>query len=337
MLKSKKFLVVMVLILILSSFLTGCAQKQAEITAQPQQTQENQQERESKKFVIGISMPNITHPIRRGAQIIAEEWDKAHDDVELIITDAQKDSLKQNNDVEDLISKGVDAVVMSPNQTDAVKPAQEAVLKAGKIMVGYDRALPLDDYDCFVAGDNVEMGRMAARYIVEKIGEKGLVIQLEGTPGSSAAIDRKLGFEEVMKDYPNIKIESYNGDFRRHEAVTIMEDVVQKYDKIDAVFSHNDEMALGAVQVMEPIGMLKDTVIIGSDGQKDALESIKAGKLTATVAYPYHFPEVLDVTYKILKGEKVEKNIPLETPLLDKTNIDKYYDPNSDWWVQPKN
>lgn len=336
MLKSKKFFVIMALVLIASTFLTGCGQKEAAATAQPEQTQAVQPAPESKKFVIGISMPNITHPIRRGGQTIAQDWDAKHPDVEVIITDAQKDSLKQNNDVEDLISKNVDVVILCPNQTDAVKPAQEAVLKAGKILVGYDRALPLDDYASFIAGDNVEMGRQAARYLAEKIGNKGLIIQLEGTPGSSAAMDRKIGFEEVIKTFPDIKVESFNGDFRRHEAVTIMEDVSQKYDKIAAVFSHNDEMALGAVQVLEPLGRLKDTVIIGSDGQKDALQAIKDGKLAATIGYPYHFPEVLDLTYKILKGEKVDKKYSLETPLIDSTNIDKYFDPNSDWWVQPK-
>ena len=149
---------------------------------------------------IGIAQPNLEHPYRVGGIERAKAWGAEHPDVKLTIVDGRRDSATQLSGVEDLITRHVSAVVMSPNDSKALAPIADAAKRANIPLVIFDRKLdvPQEDFAAFIGSDNVEMGRVAARFVIEKIGEEGKVIQLEGTPGASATVDRKQGFEEEM-------------------------------------------------------------------------------------------------------------------------------------------
>lgn len=277
-----------------------------------------------KEIKIGLSMPNMSHPYRRAIAEGAQKAVEKYDNVTLIITDAQKNSMKQIADVEDLIVQQCDVIVMAPNQADALVPAVEAIKNAGLPLVIFDRSVNSDKYDVFIGGDNIEMGRQAGRYIVDKLNGKGVVVQLEGTPGASATIERKQGFEEIIKQYPDIKLYSYNGDFRRHQALSVMEDVVQSLKIIDAVFAANEEMAFGALQALEGTSYKDNVVVVGMDGLPEGLEGIKNGELDATVKYPTCMPEAIDIAIKLVKGEKVPRKITLPSPVITIENVDEY-------------
>jgi ribose transport system substrate-binding protein len=135
-----------------------------------------------------------------------------------------------------------------------------------------------------VGADNVQGGRAAAKFIIDKLGNKGSVIELEGTPGASAAIDRKAGFDEVMKK-SNVKIlVSQTAEFNRAKGQSTMENLMQKYPQFDAVFGANDEMIIGAVEAMSGAGVdLKKKVTMGFDATPDAFQYMKDGKLSATI------------------------------------------------------
>lgn len=282
---------------------------------------------QARKIVVGLSQPNVEHPYRVAGVKAAQEWVKKHPEVELIIADGRRDSAKQMADVEDLISRKVSIIVIAPNDAKALAPIGEKAKRAGIPIVTFDRVLaaPEDQVAAHIGSDNVEMGRVAARYIAKRLDGKGIVIQLEGTPGASATVDRKKGFEEEIAKYPGVKVAaSLVGHYRRHEALQAMEDAITSNPKIDAVYCHNDEMAFGAVQALEARGRAKGVIVTGMDGLQVAMEAVDQGKLTGTVYYHHMFPEALELAMKVLRGERVPKVTMLETPFVTKENVAKY-------------
>ncbi len=282
---------------------------------------------QAKKIVIGLSQPNVEHPYRVAGVKAAQEWAKKHPEVELIVVDGRRDSAKQLADVEDLISRKVDIIVIAPNDAKALAPIGEKA-KAAKIpIVTFDRelAVPPDQVAAHIGSDNVEMGRVAARFIAQRLDGKGVVIQIEGTPGASATVDRKKGFEEEIAKYPGIKLAvSLVGHYRRHEAMQAMEDAITANPKIDAVYCHNDEMALGAMQALEARNRAKGVIVTGMDGLQSTMKDISEGKITGTVYYHHMFPEALDLAMKVQKGESVPKRTLVETPFVSKENVAQY-------------
>jgi ribose transport system substrate-binding protein len=276
---------------------------------------------QDKTVKIAVSQPNVEHPYRVAGVARAKEWAAQHPEAALTIADGRRDSAVQLSSLEDLISRRVDIIVLSPNDSDAVAPIADEAQRAGIPLVVFDRKLNVDPakYATFIGSDNVEMGRVAARFVAEKIGNKGKVIQLEGTPGASATTERKKGFEEELAKYPDIKIVNFVGHYRLHEAVAVMEDALTAHRDVKAVFAHNDSMALGASQVLGERG-IKDVVTIGMDGAKEGCDGIAAGKLTGSVFYPTMFPEALDLAKKVLAKEPVEKSILLKTPVITAAN-----------------
>ncbi len=282
---------------------------------------------QAKKIVIGLSQPNVEHPYRVAGVKAAQEWAKQHPEVELIVADGRRDSAKQMADVEDLITRKVNIIVIAPNDAKALAPIGEKAKRAGIPIVTFDRvlAVPEDQVAAHIGSDNVEMGRVVARYVGKKLDGKGIVIQIEGTPGASATVDRKKGFEEEIAKYPGIKIAaSLVGHYRRHDALQVMEDAITANPKIDMVYCHNEEMAFGALQALEARGRAKGVIVTGMDGLQPAMQSINEGTLTGTVYYHHMFPEALELAMKVLKGERVPKVTMLETPFVTKENVAQY-------------
>lgn len=277
------------------------------------------------KIRIGLSQPNVEHPYRVGGIARAKEWAAKHPNVELIVTDGRRDSAVQLASVEDLITRRVDVIVMSPNDSAALAPIGSEAARAKIPLVIFDRKLdvPADQYAAFIGSDNVEMGRVAARFLAERLGRKGKIIQIEGTPGASATVDRKRGFEEEIAKYPDMRIVSYVGHYRMHDAATVMEDAVTAHRDLAAVYAHNDSMALGAAQILGERG-LSTIPTIGMDGAKEGCDGVASGALTGSVYYPTMFPEALDLALKVLKKEAVVKTTSLETPMITAQNRATY-------------
>jgi ribose transport system substrate-binding protein len=277
------------------------------------------------KVVIGLSQPNVEHPYRVGGIARANAWAAENPNVELIVVDGRRDSAVQLQTLEDLLQRKVDVILVSPNDSDALAPIAEAAQRANVPVVVFDRALNVDPslYVSYFGGDNVEMGRVAGRYIAEQIGGAGKVIQLEGTPGASATVDRKTGFEEVMAEYPDISVVSYVGHFRLHESVAAMEDAITAHRDLKAIYGHNDSMALGGAQVVEENGLTGITVV-GIDGAAEGCEGVISGHLSASVFYPTMMPEALELAMQVLDGQEVPKEVMLETPLITADNTAEF-------------
>lgn len=280
---------------------------------------------QDKVWNIVVAQPNVEHPYRVGGIDRAKAWATGSKDVKLTFLDGRRDSAIQLAGLEDVLVRGADIIVLSPNDSNALAPIAATAKRAKVPLVIFDRKLNVQDadYAAFIGGDNVEMGRVAARYIADKIGKKGVVIQIEGTPGASATTERKTGFEEVMKQYPDIKIYSYVGHYRIHDAAAAMEDAAMAHPDVAAVFAHNDSMALGAGKILAERGK-NGVTIVGMDGGLEACQGLKEGKMTASVHYPTMFPEALDLAMNVLLGKPVQKVNLVQTPMLTTENQAAY-------------
>jgi ABC-type sugar transport system substrate-binding protein len=293
------------------SFAIGCAAMA--LTATSSSAQE--------KLKIGISQPNVEHPYRVSGVERAKAWGAQHPEVELTIADGRRDSAVQLSSLEDLITRRVNVIVLSPNDSAALAPIADAAKRAKIPLVVFDRKLAVDpeSYAAYIGSDNVEMGRVSARFIIEKLGGKGKVVQIEGTPGASATIDRKRGFEEEIAKHPDMKVVSYVGHYRLHDSVAVMEDAVTAHRDLAAVYAHNDSMALGAAQVLRERN-INNVVTVGMDGAKEGCDGVASGALTGSVYYPTMFPEALELAVKVSKGEPVSKNTVMPTPMITADN-----------------
>lgn len=230
-----------------------------------------------------IGMPSVFTGAHFHAQLFraAKAEAEAHG-AKLIVTDALGDADKQSKDVGELVAKGVKGIVIAP--MPGVTAAVEAAAKAGVAIATVDTTLVTDTVLFHAGGDNLEGGRMAARFIVERLKGKGSVLELEGLPGWTAADQRKAGFEEVIVKSGVKLLASQPADWDRARGQQVMSAMMKAHPGFDAVFSANDDMILGAIDAMIAAGVDPSAkVTVGVDGTPLARENIKAGKLTATV------------------------------------------------------
>lgn len=299
----KKILITLVIIALIGPALFAAGQQEKAV---------------SEKIVIGMTVPGLQFPffitMQDEALAYAEQLG-----IELLTHDSQNQSSIQMAAVENFIAQKVDGILISPMTTDSLVPAIEAAVAAGIPVATVDRKANTDKVLIHVGADNVEGGRAAARFIIEKLGNKGTVIQLEGTPGASAALDRKAGFDEVIST-SNVKmLVSQSADFSRSRAQNVMENLLQVYPEFDAVFGANDEMIIGAIEAMRSAGIdPASKVTIGFDATTDAFTYMKEGLLDATID---QFPgqqarKALDVLVNFIKtGQRPAESVVYINPL----------------------
>jgi simple sugar transport system substrate-binding protein len=251
--------------------------------------------------------------------------------INLKFSDAQQKQENQIKAIRSYIAQKVDVIAFSP----VVETGWEPVLKEAKAakipVILTDRAVSAKDetlWVTFMGSDFVEEGRRAANWLVEKTKDNAgpiNIVELQGTVGSAPAIDRKKGFEEIMKDKPKFKIiRSQTGDFTRAKGKEVMEAFLKaEGKKINVLFAHNDDMAIGAIQAIEEAGMKpgKDILIVSIDGVKGAFQAMMAGKLNVSVeCSPLLGPQLMAAVKDLMAGKTLPKRIvtqesvfPMET------------------------
>jgi galactofuranose transport system substrate-binding protein len=244
--------------------------------------------------------------------------------INLKFSDAQQKQENQIKAIRSFIAQKVDVIAFSP----VVETGWEPVLreaKAAKIpVILSDRAVDVKDtslWVTFMGSDFVEEGRRAGTWLmsyppVKEMAAKGDVniVELQGTVGSAPAIDRKAGFAEVIKANPNYKIiRSQTGDFTRAKGKEVMEAFLKaEGKKINVLFAHNDDMAIGAIQAIEEAGLKpgKDIVIVSIDAVKGAFEAMMAGKLNASIeCSPLLGPQLMQAAQDLVAGKTLPKRI----------------------------
>jgi simple sugar transport system substrate-binding protein len=268
-----------------------------------------------KKVVVGFSQIGAESGWRT-ANTDSIKSEAAKRGIELQFSDAQQKQENQIKALRSFIAQGVDVIAFSPVVETGWEPVLQEVKKAGIPVILSDRAVDVTDdslYVTFIGADFVEEGRRAGNWLAKASGGKAVIAELVGTPGSAPAIDRKKGFEEVLAKYPEMKIvKSQSGDFTRAKGKEVMESFLKSPDakQITALFAHNDDMALGAIQAMEEAGVKpgKDILIVSIDGVRGAFEAMAAGKLNCTVeCNPLIGPQLFDAVDATLAKKQLPK------------------------------
>jgi len=278
------------------------------------------------KIVVGFSQIGAESAWRvaNTESIISEA--KSRPNIELKFSDAQQKQENQIKALRNFIAQGVDVIAFSPVVETGWTPVLKEAKKAGIPVILCDRAVDTEDdslWVTFMGSDFVEEGRRAARYLAENYDKVKLagkpsdtvnVVELQGTVGSAPAIDRKNGFEEVMKDHPQFKIsKSQSGDFTRSKGKEVMEAFLKaEGSKIDVLYAHNDDMAIGAIQAIEEFGLKpgKDIIIVSVDAVRGAFEAMIEGKLNCTVeCSPLLGPQLFDAVEDLMAGKPLAKRI----------------------------
>ncbi len=308
----KRFLIGSVLVFAcLSTLVGGCGKKEA------------------KKTVIGFSQVGAESGWRM-AETGSVKSEAEKRGITLLFDDGMASQSNQIRALRNFITRRVDAIILAPKVETGWDSALKEAKATGIPVILLDRSIDTADpslYVTYIGPDCVEEGRIAGRWLADKLHLKGNVIELEGTPGSAPAIARKKGFHEIIDQYPDIKIvESQTGDFLRTQGKEVMEALLKnsqaKGVKINALYAHNDDMAIGAIQAIEETGLKpgKDIIVVSIDGVKGAFEAMVNGTLNCTVeCNPLLGPYAFDAALKAIKGEPQEKWIKVPTRFFEQS------------------
>ncbi|MCP4113504.1 MAG: substrate-binding domain-containing protein [Desulfobacteraceae bacterium] len=258
---------------------------------------------------IGLSISDLSNPffklLYEGAQKAGELFG-----IKLVVADAKNDDARQLLDIQKLIQEKTDLIIINPTNVETVSPAIEIADASGIKVITVDRKSSRDDIVVsHIASDNTLGGQIAGEFIARQLKGKGMILELEGIPGTSAAHDRGTGFNQAIDKYPDIKVAAREvAHFDQKKARELIKQIVKKGISFDAVFAHNDSMILGAIEGFEG-NPSKPPVFVGFDAIPEALEAIQQKKLSATVAQK---PEIMGWVavknaVRILRGEKLPK------------------------------
>lgn len=304
--RNRKLLSLVVTGLMVAGVLAGCTPKDQK-AAEPAK---------SKKIGMVISTQNNPFfvSMKEGAEKKAKELG-----YELVVLDSSNDAAKERSNVEDLVQKGVAALIINPTDSDAVVNAVGVANTAKIPVLTVDRKSNGGDIVSHIASDNVKGGEMAAKFILDKLNGKANIVELQGIPGASATRDRGQGFHKGVDGKDGVKVvASQAADFDRQKGLNVMENIIQATPNFDAIFAHNDEMALGAAKALKAAN--KKAIIVGFDGNDDAKKAVESGDMSATIAQQPGLMGSMAVenAVKVIKGETVAKEIPVDLQLIAK-------------------
>ena len=244
---------------------------------------------------------------------------------QITVVDAQGDARKQLSDIEDLVEQRVNAILISPYQSDPIVPAVRAANDSKIPVVIVDIGVKGGKYAALIISDNFAGGRLAGEFIAKQIGGKGAVAHISAQPGVENARKRGQGFAQVMKERGIKIVASQSAYSERARGMDVMENILQAHPDLRAVFCENDEMALGATRALIGAGR-KEVVVVGFDGNPDALDAIRRGELAATVAQQ---PEEMGrmgvrIALKSLNGEMAQETVQVPVTLITGDNVAKF-------------
>ena len=269
-------------------------------------------------YKVGFAQTESNNPWRL-AQTKSMQDEAAKRGWQLVYTDAAGSAAKQVADVRSMIAQGVDVILLSPREEKPLIPAVMEAKKAGIPMILIDRNVDATmaqggvDYAAFIGSDFVKEGNQAAGILTDFMKGEAKIIQLEGSTGSSPANDRAKGFADYIKDHPGmVIIASQSGDFARDKGRQVFETLYQAHPEATALYSHNDEMTMGAIAAMEAAGKVpgKDLIIATIDGTRDATQAILDGKVLVCVeCNPQFGPAAFDAIVQLGNGETLEPKL----------------------------
>ncbi|WP_298852868.1 substrate-binding domain-containing protein [uncultured Ruegeria sp.] len=278
-------------------------------------------------YVIGFLQVTTVEPWRVQFNKDLRAEADLHDNVELIIADANDRTEKQVADVENFIRQEVDAILISPKESAGLTGVVEQATDAGIPVFVLDRIVDTDKFVQWVGGDNELIGREAGKFALEQLGgagaAKGTIVEIWGGLGTQAAHDRANGFHEAFDGEEGVTflLDQQSGDWKQDQAYDITSTALRNYEDITMVYGHNDPMAYGAYLAAKDAGRADDIIFIGVDALPgEGVTWVANGELSATFLYPTPGAEGLRQALKHLKGEEVPKSVVMGTETITADN-----------------
>lgn len=272
-------------------------------------------------WILGFSQCNLGEPWRVQMNADVKKAADGEPRVKVIYKDAQNDTLRQRSHIEEYVSQGVDAIIISPKEVSLRDPIAKA-FRAGIPVIILDRAVDGDEFTQFIGADNKIIGEAAGRWIAKRLGGKGNVVELKGLQTTIPGHDRNTGFRKGIEG-TDIKI-VFEADMKWLEpnARKEMESALSRFEDIQLVYAHNDPGAHGAWLAAKAAGREKDIIFVGIDGlPQEGQQYVKQGVLGASFEYPTGGKEAIENAVKILGGEKAEKKIVLPSHYYTPENL----------------
>lgn len=303
-----QFVKYILLLFLVSLILTSCKQKQGD------------------KIKVGFSQAMTTDDWRKQMNSSIKIEASLRPEVDLKISDANNNIVKQIEDIERFISNKVDIIIVSPIQSKPLTAVVEKSIKAGIPVLVVDRKIDGENYTAYLGADNIEIGRIAARYIISHSKGSGKIIEITGANGSSPAYERSLGFDQVINENKRFKVvNTIHGDWEGESVKAPLKAILLQNPDIEYIFSHNDRMALSAWETAKNLGLEKKIKFIGVDGLNTVnggIELVKSGVLDGTILYPTGGNEALKLALKMYNKEPISKNNILNTIVIDQNNAE---------------
>jgi len=248
--------------------------------------------------------------------------------IEVVYMDAKYDAGRQLQQAENLIAQSVSAILLMAVDSVAAQPILTAAESAGIPIVLVNRKVPNQDISvAYVGSDDIVAGEIEMRAVAEALGGKGRIVLLEGTYGHEPQVQRKQGYDLVLKNHPDIEVvTTQTGKWYRNEAMAMIENWLQADKTIDAVVAQNDEMALGALKAIEDAGLLGEIVLAGIDATPEALKYVRAATLDITVFQDAKGQgrTAIKVVSEVVRGNEVDKEVLIPFELVTPETADVY-------------
>lgn len=282
------------------------------------------------EYVIGVSQANMREAWRVALiQEIEEEADK-YENIRIVTTDATADVEKQKLDVDNLLQFGIDLLIISPCDTGKMTAKIKDVYQGGTPVIVMDRGVEGFDYSLFIGPDNEMIGRQAGKCAAELLdGREGTVLKLCGNADSIQSEERQQGFDSIMENYPEIKLDAYfmDKDLKDTAYDTIFS-MEEKLEKVDVIFANSDYVAQGAYEALEDMELEKQIQIVGCDGftgEGEGVDMVLQEKIAATISCPTGGREAIQYAMNILRQESgVPKQVILRSRTITKENALEY-------------
>lgn len=300
---------------------------------QAEATGSSEGEADGESFVIGTSVPSLEFTFFVAAQ---KSWEATAEElgVEALFFNGEDNQSKQNQDIEDMVTRGVDALVIIPITTEGVVPAIRHANENGIPVFTVDRSVADEsgvEVVAHIGTNHEDMGEHAAQKFLEGLeelhpdAETWKVAELEGTPGSSAAIERGKGIHNILEADDRVEIvTSLTGEFSSTVALDVTEDILTANSDLHGIISHNDMMIEGALQAASGAGRAEDLVLFGMDGQISTVEKVLSGEIYGTsLQLPSMLGDGMKTALAYLNGEEIEDNVWVPTELIHKENAEE--------------
>ena len=252
-----------------------------------------------------------------------------HDNVELKFAAAYDSDERQVQQIDSLVTDGIDLLVVAPNQVQTISPAIDRAYDKGIPVIVFERKTSSQKYTAFISADNYEMGRVMGEFIVSRLHGRGDVLEIKGLDGSSPAIERHNGFMDAIKDAPGIQVVgSLQGDWTEPTAYeTTQQWLANNKDvRVDLVFGANDRTAMGALKAFTDLSPLTSHLsplycgIDGLPGENGGIQLVRDSLLDASYIYPTHGDQIIELAVRILEGKPYEKETLMMSALVTSDN-----------------